>query len=152
MSVQTHVSVYGVDEAGATSALLGSGTLIDPVFVLLHPPLSQRLAGGENSVRLRAGIASNGTDPGIVEVIDGDKLHVSPSHTPEPLVALELLRPTAAPVAPLSPVGDDAEATADLLVKYLACLPDTNRDPSGPTSTDDFPWCQTFPNGPGCHH
>lgn len=38
MTLQTQVSIYGVDETGATNARLGSGTLIDPVLVLLHPP------------------------------------------------------------------------------------------------------------------
>ena len=156
MSVQTHVSIYGVDDTGATSALLGSGTLIDPVFVLLHPPLGQRLAGSGNSIRLRAGIASTGTDAGLVEVIDGDKLHVSPNQGPEPLVALELRQPAAAPVAPLSPVGDDAEAATELLVQYLASLPDSGPDGGhpglGPASTDDFPWCPVWPDGPGCRN
>lgn len=169
MSEQTHVSIYDVGDAGATGALLGSGTLIAPAFVLLHPPLNQRLAGSGNSVRLRVGIASTGTESDIVEVIDGDKLHVSPVHTREPLVGLELLHRAAAPVAPLSPVGDDAKATADLLVHYLASLPGScpdgeqvhaghleggpkHQDPFKPVSTDDFPWCQAFPNGPGCTH
>jgi hypothetical protein len=108
------------------------------------------------------GIASTGTDPGIVEVIDGDNLHVSPSHSAEPLVALELPRPTAAPVAPLSPVGDDTKAATDLLVRYLESLPDSssdewsaqvghkNRTPFHPAGTDDFPWCSVWPHGPGC--
>lgn len=164
MTLQTQVSIYGVDETGATNARLGSGTLIDPVLVLLHPPLSRRLVGGEISMRLRVGTASTGTEPGIVEVIDGGDIHVATNGDREPLVALELLQPASAPIEPLFPAGDDAGDLTDAVVQYLASLPDSSHtgrldqaEPLEPTrvrrdpdNSDAAPWCRIWPGGPGC--
>lgn len=168
MTLQTHVSIYSVDETGTTGAQVGSGTLIGPVLVLLHPPLSRRLAGGENSRRLRAGIAPAGTTPAAVDFIDAGEIHVATGDHPEPLVALELLRSTSAPVESLFPAGDSNGFAADELVQHLASLPgsdraggqdrsepprsapakrDSRRFPEGPFRP---PWCRIWPDGPGC--
>lgn len=155
MTLQTLVSIYGVDETGATGAQLGSGTLIGPVLVLLHPPLSRRLAGSGNSTRLRVGIARAGTAPHDVEVIDGSDIYQAVHDSGEPLVALELRQPTSAPVELVFPPSDDGGEIADALVKYLAGLPDSDCRPEylpepSPSEPDSPPWCTIWPNGPGC--
>lgn len=169
MTLQTHVSIYSVDETGATGAQVGSGTLIGPVLVLVHPPLSRRLAGGENSMRLRVGIAPAGPPPNTVDFIDSSDIHVATDDNREPLVALELLQPTAAPIESLFPAGDSDGFAADALAQHLASLPESDRISGralsgsprrAPAKRDSRkrsrespllpPWCRIWPDGPGC--
>src|SRR5262245_12488588 len=124
MTPQAHVAVYGVDETGATSVPLGSGTLIAPQLVLVHPPLSRQLASGENTKRLRVEITVAGSDPGTAEVIDVVEVHVAAADlSAEPLVALQLQQLSDAPFELLFCRDDDIGPTVELMVWYLASLP-----------------------------
>jgi hypothetical protein len=132
MSAQTWVAVYGVDDAGATSARVGTGLLVHPLLVLLRPPLSGRIAAGHGPTGLRLGIASP-AEPGIVEVIDADRVHVETREEPgEPLVALELCGAAASPtdeVPTLDGARDRNEAIA-ALERLLQVDPGTATDDS----------------------
>jgi hypothetical protein len=91
MTRQTLVVVYAVDGAGATGERLGAGTLIEPDFVLVDPPLNQALAA--QSRALRVGVAN--AEHAITEVIDVAQVRVVPD-APD-LVLLELAVASVAP-------------------------------------------------------
>lgn len=161
----TLVSIYRLDESGATGARCGSGTLIDATLVLVHPPLSEQLHGNTDSVGLRVGISSTAREPGIVEVIDVVSVHVSASGS-APLVALALLRPATSPTEPIPPDGDDSDLLAERLVQHLGSLPDPHPlseveervNPSEPPVEHSGnklfgpPYCGIWPNAPGCRN
>lgn len=143
MTESTLVSVYEVDEDGSTGALLGSGSLIHPALVLVHPDLSHALAAGRDR-RLRAGIASPAPGSTVVEVIDVRAIQVAEDPELEPLVALDLVRPATAPVEPMHPASADAMAAA--IRQHLDQLRPT---PSPPIIFTPI-ICGTFPNAWFC--
>ncbi|MFG1793306.1 hypothetical protein [Nocardia sp. NPDC049149] len=102
MTRQTLVVVYAVEGAGATGERLGAGTLIEPDFVLVDPPLNQALAA--QSRALRVGVSN--AEHAITEVIDVVQVRVVPD-APD-LVLLELAVASTAPEhgVPLSLIDD----------------------------------------------
>lgn len=92
MATSTTVSVYEVDASGQTGANLGTGSLIDPRLVLVHPPLSKLLASAGVGVSLRVGIGADD----LVEVIDVRGVHVDLEQDDQPLVAIALKRSASA--------------------------------------------------------
>lgn len=92
MTRRTLVVVYAVDAAGATGEVLGAGTLVEPEFVLVDPPLNEALAN--QSRALRVGVFA--AEDGVAEVIDVARVRVVPD-APE-LVLLELAAFSTAPV------------------------------------------------------
>lgn len=145
MDTRTLVSVYEVDDTGATGRRVGSASLVQPELVVVHPPLCYRLAGADPApVRLRVGIVSL-PDAGGVEVIDTRGTNVAAAadtgSTAPPLVALDLARPSKAPVESL-PAGDDL---ADVLRAHLAGVPEQPRWPPRPEPRR-APWCTLWPD------
>jgi hypothetical protein len=145
MDTRTLVSVYEVDDTGATGRRVGSASLVQPELVVVHPPLCHRLAGADPApVRLRVGIVSL-PDAGGVEVIDTRGTNVAAAadtgSTAPPLVALDLARPSKAPVESL-PAGDDL---ADVLRAHLAGVPEQPRWPPRPEPRR-APWCALWPD------
>jgi len=123
MTTKTLVSVYKVDDDGATGSWLGSGSLIHPPIVLVHPPLSRDLADNCDSISLRVGIASSAPESYSVEVIDARLADVWTDGEREALVALELVRPSASPVEPLPTLSHDVDAAVEVLYGHLESLP-----------------------------
>ena len=142
---------------------MGTGSLIDPLFVLIHPPLSLQLADLQKAdqppaTKLRLGIGSLADDGGVIEVIDThetDDIDVY-AHDGEPLVAVGLARPSAAAFGPVLPDGTET-SQEDLVQALMTCLseaapPDAAapaaqlgdlRGPPGPVAQS--PWCKLFP-------
>ncbi len=159
MATRTQVFVYQVDASGGTGALAGTGSLIDPLVVLVHPPLSRQLAGQPHAAKLRLGIGSLADPGGVIEVIDTSDIEVY-MHDGTPLAATLLARPSTAAVDPVLPEGtesgkeDFTEADrnhwAQTLMTYLAeaAPPDAvapTAPPPGPwPSPTDPPWCGLF--------
>lgn len=151
MIERTLVAVYEVDEDGSTGRFLGSGSLVRPELVLVHPELAHDLAGSSGR-RLRAGVASPTPGAAFVEVIDVRTAHVAVDPEPEPLVALELSRAAAAPVEPMHSAGAAGVAAAR---QHLAGLPKGDPPPplagaESPDTVNDDPICMLFPHSPGC--
>jgi hypothetical protein len=171
MATRTQVFVYQVDASGGTGAWVGTGLLINPLVVLVRPPLSRQLAGQPPTTKLRLGIRSP-ADHGVIEVIDTRGIQVV-VHDGVPLVATGLVRRSKAAVDPILPEGTetdkedfteaDRKALAQALVTYLseAAPPDavapTARpeafllEPSEPEPSEPgerplcSPWCRIFP-------
>ena len=150
---------------------MGTGSLINPLVVLVYPPLSLQLAGQPPATKLRLGIGSP-ADHGVIEVIDTRAIQVV-VHDGVPLVAIGLARPSAAAVDPILPEGTetdkedfteaDRKALAQALMAYLskAAPPDAvapTAQPEAflpePTKPKPFdpeewplcsPWCKMFP-------
>jgi hypothetical protein len=108
MVERTIVSIYEVDEWATTGPWVGQGSLVNPGIVLVHPPLSDRIVGGEGPKRLRVGIfpSQHDTPTGqFVEVLDvwGEprvlrKKAVEGAAEGAAVVALELRTPARSPV------------------------------------------------------
>jgi hypothetical protein len=100
----TIVSIYEVDETQATGGWAGQGSLVAPNVVLVHPPLSRRIAEEKGPIRLRVGIVP-GEDPrtssSFAEVIDVEGKPYVPWRedptTDQVIVALELRTPAQSP-------------------------------------------------------
>lgn len=120
MATKTQVVVYEVDAEGGTGARAGTGSLIDPLFVLIHPPLSLQLANQPPATKFRLGIGSPANDGGVIEVIDVREIDVY-EHGGVPLAAVSLARPSAAAFGAVVPDGTEP-GEADLvraLTTYL---------------------------------
>ena len=138
MATQTLVSVYQVEGSGNTGPAAGSASLVDPLAVLVHPPLSGQLAQLSDApaaddpdvvpaAAYRLGLCgTDGTDG--VEVIDAVSVHVVTAGD-QPVVLLELATASTAPVeavmAPFSADGQkpDPAALTAALQAFLAELP-----------------------------
>ncbi|WP_280394709.1 hypothetical protein [Nocardia brasiliensis] len=125
MTRRTLVVVYAVDAAGATGEVLGAGTLIEPEFVLVDPPLNQALA--QQPRLLRVGVFA--AEDGIAEVIDVARVRVVPDAAE--LVLLELAAFSAAPVRgvpvvlqedPLGFPGFEQPSTAEIVAAVRVVL------------------------------
>ena len=172
MATRTQVVVYQVDESGATGAWVGTGSLINPLVVLVNPPLSLQLAGQPPATKLRLGIGSLADDGGVIEVIDTRRIQVV-VYDGVPLVAIGLARHSTAAVDPILPEGTetdkedfteaDKNALAQALITHLSetAPPDAVAptaqpeaflsEPSKPepSEPDEWPlcspWCRIFP-------
>ncbi|WP_308819869.1 hypothetical protein [Pseudonocardia alni] len=83
-------------DADGRPALGGTGTLVTPTAVLVHPPLSRRLRAGEGPAPVRVAVC--GWDPAGTEVIDVAGVQVSrrsPAGADEPVVGLVLATPSS---------------------------------------------------------
>jgi hypothetical protein len=96
--------VYETDETGTTTAWAGQGSLVAPTLVLVHPPLSSRIAAGACSARFRVGIVPSDTETtssSFAEVIDVEgEPYISwkgDIETDRVIVALELGTPSQSP-------------------------------------------------------
>ncbi|MFI6211340.1 hypothetical protein ACIBCD_05040 [Nocardia brasiliensis] len=125
MTRRTLVVVYAVDAAGATGEVLGAGTLIEPEFVLVDPPLNEVLAQQPRS--LRVGVFA--AEDGIAEVIDVARVRVVPDAAE--LVLLQLAAFSAAPVRgvpvvlredPLGFPGFEQPSTAEIVAAVRVVL------------------------------
>ena len=152
MSTYTLVSVHEVDATGATGSRVGSGSLVHPLLVLLHPPLSGQLADrGDVATRLRLAIGSFDDTHSVVEVIDVQGVHVAETSGDDPLIAVSLAR--AASSSPMPLVGVTADADRDFLVdairQHLAQAPTPvdvrSEDELGGAASDWSTWpCRIF--------
>jgi hypothetical protein len=123
MATKSQVVVYQVDASGGTGARVGTGSLIHPLFVLVHPPLSLQLADQPHETKLRLGIGSLADDGGVIEVIDTYEIDVY-EHDGVPLVAAGLARPSAAAFGLVLPDGAET-GEADLAQALMTCLSET---------------------------
>ncbi|WP_405164213.1 hypothetical protein OG203_03580 [Nocardia sp. NBC_01499] len=144
MTRRTLVVVYAVGDAGATGEVLGAGTLIEPEFVLVDPPLNQALA--KQSRALRVGVFA--AEDGIAEVIDVAQVRVVPG-APD-LVLLQLAAVSAAPArgVPIALQADEFgiklldPTTAEIIAAVrvvLAEAPPPPGPPELPQSTVEDP-------------
>jgi hypothetical protein len=144
----TLVSIYAVDDTGATGPQVGSGLLIGPELVLVHPPLGSELAA-PNAPVLRVGSVTSAGDYPSFEIVDVARVLVSRADTGRPLVALALSRPTTSPVTPITQMGaDPVKAVADYLEVVDAQVRGIQAIPGPPIPGP--PWCPVWPDGPGC--
>lgn len=122
MAKHTFVSIYEVDRAGVTGVQVGEGSLVEPRWVLVHPPLSTRIDAGKGPNRLRVGIRSNVEEGPAVEVIDGQEEPrvIRGEESVEPLVGLELRTEAASPVEVMN--GLDEIKTVDEFVELAVPL------------------------------
>jgi hypothetical protein len=145
MDTQTMVSIYEVDDAGATGRWLGSASLVQPELVLVHPPLSDRLAGSDRApASLRVGIVAQPDAEGI-EIVETRGTHVGAADaggSATPIVVLELARPSSFPPEPLPPYTD-GEGLAEVLRAHLDGLPEQPRRRPG-AAMRSSPWCLLF--------
>jgi hypothetical protein len=158
MTKGTRVVIYRVDDAGGTGARVGRGSLVDPMLVLVHPPLSDRIAQRQGPRRLRVGIVSPGED-GDVEVIDIEEVHSEPGPSAaETLVGLELKWPASAPTDEVAGIEDDRMPAVDgdrrdaIRTAALEHVQGGTDElptgcPGGPPPPE-APWCYLF--GVGC--
>jgi hypothetical protein len=165
---QTQVVVYQVDPSGGTGARVGTGSLIDPLFVLINPSLSPllsaQLATQPDAPNLRLGIGSLANDGGAIEIIDVREIIEVYEHDGERVVALELARPSAAAFDPVFPVGGTVPSEEKDLVQavstYLekATPPDDAGASTGPPADLQGPpppvfyawFCKLKPKDPRC--
>jgi hypothetical protein len=165
---QTQVVVYQVDpSSGETGERVGTGSLVDSQFVLIHPPLSsplsQQLATQPDAPNLRLGIASLANDVSTIEVIDVREIIDVYEHDGTSVVALELARPSAAPFDPVFPDGgvpSENEKLVQAVSTYLKkATPPEDADAStgprgdlkGPPPPVFFSWfCRLHPRDPRC--
>ena len=136
---------------------MGTGSLIHPLFVLVHPPLSLQLADQPHETKLRLGIGSLADDGGVIEVIDTYGIDVY-KHDGVPLVAAGLAGPSTAAFGPVLPDGTET----DLAQALMTCLSETGPPEAAapPTQPEDLPGhrgpeprplpCKLFPWL--CHH
>ena len=139
MADRTIVSIYEVDEWAATGPWAGQGSLVNPGIVLVHPPLSDRIVGGEGPKRLRVGIFPSQQDSPtgqFVEVLDvwGEprvlRSIVEAGAEGATIVALELRMPARSPVYRIPEIDwtkhdeDDYEAIA----RHLRSFHSEDRD------------------------
>jgi hypothetical protein len=144
----TLVLIYEVGDTGATGPQAGSGLLIGPELVLVHPPLGSGLAA-PNAPALRVGLVTSAGDRPSFEVIDVARVLVSRADTERQLVALVLNRPTTSPVTPITQMGaDPVKAVADYLEVVDAQVRGIQVIPGPPIPGP--PWCPVWPDGPGC--
>jgi hypothetical protein len=129
---QTVVSIYDVGDAGATGRQVGTGLLIGPQVVLVHPPLDAELAAAV-APRLRVGMAALVDGYQGVEIIDVDNVLVSSAETKRPVVALALRGVSAAPITPMARTGVDDPAK--VVVDYLDLIDNRIRGGLGPPPT-----------------
>lgn len=143
MASRTLVAVHEVHD-GMTGARVGSGSLVDPLLVLVHPPLDRRLAdqsaaveGGEQApsttrLRLAVGWLDEDDDGTVLEVIDVHEVLVAEDSS-ELLVCLDLERASAAPLEALHGGDGDPGEAARALLRGLASV---GAAPPG-TASDD---------------
>ena len=132
MAHRTLVAVHEVHD-GVTGARIGSGSLVDPLFVLVHPALDRRLAqraarfgAGEQTprttrLRLALGWLAEDDDASVLEVIDVQAIWVAQDSS-EPLVGLDLERPSAAPVEAVHAGGGDPAVAARAFLQGLTSV------------------------------
>jgi hypothetical protein len=145
---RTIVSIYEVGDSGATGRQVGTGLLIGPQLVLVHPPLDTELAAA-GAPSLRVGMAALIDGYHGIEIIDVENVLVSSTDANRPLVALALRGVSVAPITPMARTGvdDPARVVAD----YLDLIDNRIRGGLGPPpTTADYPWCRVWPDGPGC--
>ncbi|MEQ3539251.1 hypothetical protein WHI96_10490 [Pseudonocardia tropica] len=97
----------------------GTGTLVTPSAVLVHPPLSRRLGTGEGPAPVRVAVC--GWDPAGTEVIDVAGVQVSgrsPAGADEPVVGLVLATPSSR--AGTDGFGSEEAVAAHLLAPHDA--------------------------------
>jgi hypothetical protein len=131
---------------------MGTGSLIHPLFVLVHPPLSLQLADQPHETKLRLGIGSPADDGGVIEVIDTYGIDVY-EQDGVPLVAAGLAGPSAAAFGPVLP--DGTETDKDLAQALMTCLseaaspgavaPTAQPGDRPPPRGFRSPWCRLFP-------
>lgn len=154
------VSLYEVDEWATTGPWAGQGSLVEPTLVLVHPPLSNRIADGRGPMRLRTGITqvldvpgSDAATPGVlVEVIDvmGEPrvLRGSTSEQPAAVVGLELRTPARA-VPERFPGPGPKMSQDEFLAQTAKYLQERSEDDWAPwDERDPTPFCKMF--GLGC--
>lgn len=149
MTVLT-VPVVTLSNDGQIVDHVGFATRVRPDLLLVHPPLSEQLAGAGGEATQRYGVLDNDADHpvpvhGILVANDDDG----------PLVALDLAsNPLAGPVLPIRSTGDAAELASALrrhleeptLVVSLTIL--DAPDDEGPET--GVPWCKVFPHAWMC--
>lgn len=97
----------------------GTGTLVTPTAVLVHPPLSRRLRAGGGPAPVRVAVC--GWDPAGTEVLDVAGVQVSgrsPAGADEPIVGLVLATPSSR--AGTDGFGSEEAVAAHLLDPYDA--------------------------------
>lgn len=150
MPSSSRVSIYEIGPAGETGARLGSGSLIHPGLVLVHPPLSRQLAAAGTPVKLRLGVGSDG----LAEVIDGGDVHVAEDQPGEPLVAIDVKPPAAGGVESLDLGDGQAAAVRQAATSHLDNLTDQpdalRRRPVLDPDLPGAPWCKLWPRAWMC--
>lgn len=145
MAKQTIVSIHEVDEAGLTGPRVGEGSLIAPLWVLVHPPLSVALsadiAAEKGPMQLRVGLRSDPAAGPLIEIIDAQEAVVFGALEPDrpggparPLVGVKLRTQAVSPhdrPRMLSGVGN-VDAFVALVVPVLE-----SGDPNKWTGGDD---------------
>lgn len=139
MAHRTIVSIYEVDEWATTGPWVGQGSLVNRGIVLVHPPLSDKVIGGQGPKRLRVGVfpSQEDTYPGqFVEVIDvwGEPQVLRPEATDTPaLVALELRTPAQSPQYNVPDVDwtMHSEENFQTIAEHLQALSERDWNPSG---------------------
>lgn len=116
MAKKTTVSIYQVDSSGVTGAHVGEGSLVGPRYVLVHPPLNERIAAGFGTSRLRVGIWSEANEDRAVEIVDGwqEARVIGEKDGVGSLVGLELRTAVRAPVDVMKGLGN-ARSVQDVL-------------------------------------
>ncbi|MCO7196689.1 hypothetical protein [Pseudonocardia sp. McavD-2-B] len=112
--------------AGGRPELGGTGTLVTPTAVLVHPPLSRRLRDGEGPTPVRVAVC--GWDPAGTEVIDVAGVQVSgrsPAGADEPVVGLVLATPS-------SRTGTDGFGSEEAVAAHLLTPYDAVTRPAAP--------------------
>jgi hypothetical protein len=153
----TVVSIYAQGEDGTTGPWVGSGLLLAPDLVVVHPPLDEELGADGDGPGLRVGIA---TPDGLVEVLDVVRTHVATGSTGHD-VALELSGPSAAPTPDLPRTAAKFRVALGTLLDGVTFprppvppknpRPGPQPPPPGPRPRNERPpWCKIWPSGPGC--
>lgn len=113
MAKRTTVLIYQVDSAGVTGARVGEGSLMGSRYVFVHSPLSDRIASGMATRRLRVAIWDSAAEEPVIEVIDGwgDAQVIGEKEDAGALVRLEL---RSEPISPVdSIIGLERARTVD---------------------------------------
>lgn len=99
MAKQTIAAIYEVDASGMTGPRVGEGTLIAPLWVLVHPPLSVNIAAGTGPTRFRAGLRSDPATGPLIEIIDAEEaVVIGVTAVGRPLVGVKLRTRAVSPL------------------------------------------------------
>lgn len=132
------MSLHKVDRAGMTGVQVGEGSLVEPRWVLVHPPLSTRIAAGKGPKQLRVGIRSDVEEIRLVELSDGQEepCVIRGDDSVGSLVFLELRTEAASPVDVMDGLGEieTVDKFVDLAVPRLK--PGGKGPWNGPVSPD----------------